>query len=138
MSRVFCTQMGWWELAVVGEPQAHSRASAAPSPTRTQVIDKYVARLYHGVKEELVPLVEVPGLKAPRARALYQAGTCWPRLHQLRMHYPIRLLLLPPIVGYHSVRSVAQAHPEDLVASLSSLEYASPIQIHGSMACWFA
>jgi hypothetical protein len=58
MSRVFCQQMGWWELAVL--------------------MDKYVPRLFHGVKEELVPLVELASLKQPHARALFQAGTYSP------------------------------------------------------------
>ncbi|ELR22203.1 helicase domain containing protein [Acanthamoeba castellanii str. Neff] len=71
MSRVFCQQMGWWELAVL--------------------MDKYVPRLFHGVKEELVPLVELASLKQPHARALFQAG-------------------------YQSPRAIAQAQAEDLVA----------------------
>jgi hypothetical protein len=74
MSRVFCQQMGWWELAVL--------------------MDRYVPRLFHGVKEELVPLVELASLKQPHARALFQAGTPptppLPRAFALRSFWPCR------------------------------------------------
>jgi hypothetical protein len=76
MSRVFCQQMGWWELAVL--------------------MDKYVPRLFHGVKEELVPLVELASLKQPHARALFQAGTLTPppRLRSCLRHF--RSFVLTP------------------------------------------
>lgn len=38
------------------------------------LIEKYCQRLNFGVKEEIIPLTEIKGVKRFRARALYNAG----------------------------------------------------------------
>lgn len=54
MSKMFCQAMDWWELAVL--------------------LEKYIERLNYGVREEVLPLLEIPGVKQFRARSLYNAG----------------------------------------------------------------
>jgi len=56
MSKMYCQAMDWWELAVL--------------------LEKYVERLNYGVREEVLPLMEIPGVKQWRARSLFNAGTC--------------------------------------------------------------
>jgi len=55
MSKMYCQVMDWWELAVL--------------------LEKYVERLNYGVREEVLPLMEIPGVKQWRARSLFNAGT---------------------------------------------------------------
>jgi POLQ-like helicase len=46
--------MDWWPLEVL--------------------LDKFVGRLTHSVKPEVLPLMEISGVKQARARALYDGG----------------------------------------------------------------
>jgi POLQ-like helicase len=66
----FSKRMGWWDLEVL--------------------LSNAVQRLGFGVKTDILPLVEIKGVKAARARALWNAG-------------------------YRSVRAVASAKVEDLL-----------------------
>lgn len=60
------------------------------------LIEKYCQRLNFGVKEEIIPLTEIKGVKRFRARALYNAGL-------------------------RTVRAVAAATPEELLQATSHL-----------------
>ncbi len=55
-----------------------------------QILDRYVERLSFGVRQELLPLMELDGVKQFRARALYDAGFC-------------------------SIQTIAHARPDDLL-----------------------
>jgi len=78
MSRVFCNHMGWWELSLVRHFQFSSKFKLIDlsgwCDFMPKIIDKYTPRLFHGVKEELVSLVQLPSLKQSQARALFEAG----------------------------------------------------------------
>eukprot|EP00741_Cyanophora_paradoxa_P004231 tig00000789_g4108.t1 len=50
----FCKRMEYWALELI--------------------MSNYVQRLNFGVKRDVLPLVEIPGVKAKRARMLYRAG----------------------------------------------------------------
>jgi replicative superfamily II helicase len=50
----FSKRMGWWDLEVL--------------------LSNAVQRLGFGVKTDILPLVEIKGVKAARARALWNAG----------------------------------------------------------------
>ncbi|KAJ4458797.1 hypothetical protein PAPYR_5309 [Paratrimastix pyriformis] len=71
MMAAFCRRMEWPDMEVV--------------------LQLFCKRLNHGVRTELIPLIEIGGVGQARARALWNAG-------------------------YRDVRSLALAQPEDVVA----------------------
>eukprot|EP01126_Amoeba_proteus_P019055 TRINITY_DN19741_c0_g1_i1.p1 TRINITY_DN19741_c0_g1~~TRINITY_DN19741_c0_g1_i1.p1 ORF type:complete len:124 (-),score=13.82 TRINITY_DN19741_c0_g1_i1:26-397(-) len=62
----------------------------------SSLLDEYVKRLGFGIRQEIIPLVEIKGVRAARARALYAAG-------------------------FRTVRSVANARVEDLIKAIPKL-----------------
>jgi len=54
MMKTFCNRMDWWELEMI--------------------MGGFMRRLEFGVKSEIIPLLEIPGVKKIRARSLYNAG----------------------------------------------------------------
>jgi helicase len=63
------------------------------------------ARIEHGVKQELLPLVAIPKIGRVRARRLYQAG--YKTLHDLALASPEELLRIPGI-GPSIVKSIME------------------------------
>ena len=62
-------------------------------------------RIKHGVKEELLPLVAIPGIGRVRARRLYKAG--YRSLHELALADPRELARIPGI-GSATVRAILE------------------------------
>jgi len=65
----FCEKLGWWDLEVL--------------------ISGFSERLNFGVQKDILPLMQIPHIKAFRARALYNAG-------------------------YKTIASIAAATPEEI------------------------
>jgi replicative superfamily II helicase len=71
----FCKRMGWWHLEVI--------------------FKIFAVRVGAGVKEDIMPLMKIKGVKAVRARILYRAG-------------------------FHSIRAIALAQDYEVAKCLSS------------------
>ncbi len=63
------------------------------------------ARIEHGVRQELLPLIVIPGVGRVRARRLYQAG--FKTLHDLALANPNELLKIPGI-GPATVKNIME------------------------------
>ncbi|EGG16168.1 hypothetical protein DFA_09196 [Cavenderia fasciculata] len=84
----FCKRMQWYSFEAV--------------------ISEYVKRLDHGVRAEVLPLLEVKGIGKARARALYNAGikTC----KEIASIDPGRLAeKFPKVFDPHSARDIVQS-----------------------------
>jgi len=70
------------------------------------LLSRLAKRLRYGVKQELLPLVSLPGVGRVRARRLYEAG--YKTIHDLALARPEELLRVPGI-GVSTVRSILEA-----------------------------
>ncbi len=93
MTRTFCNHMNWWEIGLVSYSStvfSFFHMCVCGLNPLLQILDRYIERLSFGVRQELLPLMELDGVKQFRARALYDAGFC-------------------------SIQTIAHARPDDLL-----------------------
>ncbi len=97
-------------MAETGEWIASSLSHLLPllgaGEEEASLVKRLAKRIRYGVRQELLPLVSLPGIGRVRARRLYDAG--YRTIHDLALARPEELLRVPGI-GVATVRSILEA-----------------------------